>query len=101
MIIIRDGTNATAYVTIHKDYAEVEIGFIQRFTRSFAHQIEEVLRQEGVASAVLNTGPVINPELAIKLGMHAQKGTQFFRGTVRIIQGGRYPIFQIHWDAVS
>lgn len=67
--------------------------------------VTEVLsacEQAGAKSLVLNTGPVQNIDLAIKLGQAAQKGRTIVGGVVRLISepGAKAPIFEITWKAL-
>jgi hypothetical protein len=90
---------ATAHITITNGVAEIEIGHIERFSKGFVDAIRAHLRLHGATSSVLNTGPVINTNVAITLGLHAQRGELYFGGTVRLVQGGPTPIFEITFPA--
>lgn len=94
---IRHG-GATAHVTIRNGLAEIELGHIQKFTKGFVDKIKSHVRQHGAKLDCLNTGPVVNSDLAIKLGLHFRNGTKFFGGTVDLIQGGKSPIFKISFN---
>ncbi len=86
---------AAAHISTSGTVATVEIGFVESLHASFIRQIMMVARSQGAKSIIVDTGAIVNTDLAIKLGLASQTGGLIFGGTVRLVQGGAAPIFEI------
>lgn len=95
---------SAAEVTIVNGVATVEIGFLQNASREFMRAVVNAARQQGANTLVVETGPVVNADLAIKLGLAAQRGETVLGGTVTLVPGatgpGTVPLFRIVWQAI-
>jgi RHS repeat-associated protein len=85
----------TVHVSTVGTVATVEVGHIESVTVSLVRTVAQTAASQGARTAIVNTGPVVNPDLAIKLGLAAQNGTKVLGGTVRLVEGGIAPIFEI------
>jgi hypothetical protein len=95
---------SAAEVTTVNGVATVEIGFLQNASREFMRAVVNAARQQGANTLVVETGPVVNADLAIKLGLAAQRGETILGGTVSLVPGatgpGTVPLFRIVWQAI-
>jgi hypothetical protein len=61
-------------------------------------------REQGAKTLVVETGPVVNADLAIKLGLAAQRGETILGGIVSLIPSatgpGTAPLFRIVWQTI-
>ena len=61
-------------------------------------------REQGAKTLVVETGPVVNADLAIKLGLAAQRGETILGGIVSLIPSatgpGPAPLFRIVWQTI-
>ena len=94
---LTDGANS-AHVLVNDGVAEIEIGFIEDANPAFINSIKKHLADNEVTKATLNTGPIVNTDLAIGIGRRWQKGRTYFGGNVDLISGGKNPVFQIIWE---
>jgi hypothetical protein len=88
-------TAGTVHVSTVGTVATVEVGFIESVTLPLVRTVTQTAINQGATTAIVNTGPVVNIDLAIKLGLAAQNGTPVLGGTVTLIEGGVAPIFEI------
>lgn len=95
---------SAAEVTTVNGVAAVEIGFLQNASREFLRAIVNTARQQGANSIVVETGPVVNADLAIKLGLASQNGATVLGGTVTLLPSatgpGTVPLFRIVWQVI-
>jgi hypothetical protein len=88
-------TAGTVHVSTVGTVATVEVGFIESVTLPLVRTVTQTAINQGATTVIVNTGPVVNVDLAIKLGLAAQNGTSVLGGTVTLIEGGVAPIFEI------
>lgn len=88
-------TAGTVHISTTGTVATIEVGFIQRLSSTLIKEIISVARSQGAKSAIVNTGPIVNADLAIKFGLAAKNGTTIFGGIVRLVEGGAAPVFEI------
>ncbi|MBY0512782.1 MAG: hypothetical protein K2P78_02605 [Gemmataceae bacterium] len=95
---------SAAEVTTVNGVATVEIGFLQNASREFMRAVVNAAREQGANTLVVETGPVVNADLAIKLGLAAQRGETILGGTVSLVPSatgpGTVPLFRIVWQAI-
>jgi hypothetical protein len=85
----------TVHVSTAGTVATVEVGFVEAITPNLIHTVTQTAVSQGATTAVVNTGPVVATDLAISLGLAAETGAPVLGGTVTLIEGGAYPIFEI------
>jgi deoxyhypusine synthase len=75
--------------------ATVEVGFVEAITPNLVRTVTQVALEQGATSVVVNTGPVVNIDLAISLGPASETGATVLSGEVVLVEGGLAPIFEI------
>ena len=88
-------TAGTVHISTLGTIATVEVGFVESVLPSLVRTATQTAINQGATTVLVNTGPVVNADLAIKLGLAAQHGTPVLGGTVTLIEGGIAPIFEI------
>jgi hypothetical protein len=88
-------TAGTVHVSTVGGVATVEVGFVEAITPNLVRTVTKVALEQGATSVVVNTGPVVNIDLAISLGPASETGATVLSGEVVLVEGGLAPIFEI------
>ena len=95
----RGGGVFTGSMAVAGNVATYEVGVVVGDSGTILSGLRTVTQQAGAAGAdtlVINTGHVVNEELAASLMARAQSGTTLFGGTIEVsYQGAASPIFKI------
>jgi RHS repeat-associated protein len=107
VIIGGSGAAATTYPSIQIGGATAEkivmqngvlsmrIALTRKLPRDFVIAIKDLVRTSGARCVEIDTGLVINPNLAAHLSAAAASGAPYYGGTVVQVAGGPLPIFKI------
>ncbi len=87
--------NSSATMVVNNTIASVNIDFAQKPLGAFIATIGNTADSLGAKTVVVDTGYVINEDLAISLGKRAQSGQNFLGGTISVTEGGLTPRFSI------
>jgi len=94
--IVEHGHGIASIVVDENGVAHVTIGLVDKQSiLSLAQSLKLKAQTAGATSVVVDTGYVLNQDLAIQLGLRSQSGKGFLGGKVTIVEGGLTPRFTI------
>jgi len=93
--IIKNG-NSSASVMVEGGIAKVGIDYVEKASLpGLVKKIKSHAEDAGATSAKVDTGYIIDEDLAIDIGKKSQSGDKVFGGTVKQTEGGLTPRFEI------
>ncbi len=93
--VIRHG-NSSAFVVIENGVARVNVDYVDKLSLlGFVKKVKSHVEDAGAKSAKVDTGYIIDEDLAIDIGRKSQSGGKIFGGTVKQTDGGVAPRFEI------
>ena len=89
------GNSMSADIAVQNGAATIDIGSAASLDSADIDAIMQIAMSNGATSAVVNTGKVVNTDLALNLGQRAAQGRTFCSGTVKDLSAGGVNKFQI------